>query len=98
MYFALSAPDGQKVYPIAPAGYQSRWICGKDRYYELESAGLIEWNKVKKNNQEIMAGYQKFYVEGRLKQPSNLWSDLEGNKKATRDLKNLFDGAKVSIS
>ena len=39
--------------------------------------------------------YQKFYLEGRLKQPSNLWDEIEGNKKATRDLKQLFDGEKV---
>ncbi len=95
MYFPLLAPDGQKVYPIAPAGYQSRWICGKDRYDELERAGLIEWNKVKKNDHEIWQVYQKFYLEGRLKQPSNLWSELEGNKKATRDLKIMFDGTKI---
>jgi adenine-specific DNA-methyltransferase len=95
MYFAVKAPDGSSVYPIAPAGYESRWICGTDRYDEMAAEGLIEWQKVVKDGKETWQVYQKFYLEGRLKQPSNLWSELEGNKKATRDLKALFDGEKV---
>ncbi len=95
MYYAVTAPDGQQVFPVAPAGYESRWICGKDRYEEMVSEGLIEWQKFTKDGREVWQVYQKFYLEGRLKQPSNLWSELEGNKKATRDLKALFDGEKV---
>ncbi|MDN4016197.1 site-specific DNA-methyltransferase [Zwartia panacis] len=95
MYYALTAPDGQQIFPVSPAGYDSRWICGKERYKEMVSAGLIEWQKVTRDGREVWQVYQKFYLEGRLKQPSNLWSELEGNKKATRELKTLFDGEKV---
>ncbi len=95
MFYPLTAPDGAKVYPIAPSGYESRWICGKSRYEEMLSQDLIEWQKVKRKGKEEWRVYQKFYLEGRLKQPSNLWSQLEGNKKATRDLRALFDGEKV---
>ena len=34
--------------------------------------------------------YYKFYLEGRTKRPSNLWNDIEGNKKAQIDLKALI--------
>jgi len=95
MYYEVNAPDGEKIYPIAPAGYESRWICGKNRYDEMMAEGLIEWRQVTKDGKTSWQVYQKFYLEGRLKQPSNLWSGLEGNKKATRDLKALFDGEKV---
>ena len=95
MYYAVTAPDGQDTFPIAPAGYESRWICGKDRFNEMLSEGLIEWQQVKKDGKPTWQVYQKFYLEGRLKQPSNLWDELEGNKKATRELKTLFDGEKV---
>jgi len=95
MYYPLTAPDGKIIFPIAPAGYESRWICGKERYDEMLVEGLIEWKQVKKDGETIWQVYQKFYLEGRLKQPSNLWTELEGNKKATRDLKALFDGDKV---
>ena len=92
MYYPLTAPDGSEVFPIAPAGYESRWICGKDKFDELNSANLIEWKQDADNNWNV---YQKFYLEGRLKQPGNLWTKIEGNKKATRDVRDLFDGKKV---
>jgi adenine-specific DNA-methyltransferase len=95
MFYPVEAPDGTKIYPVAPAGYESRWICGQEKYKEMQRNGFIEWNFVNKNGDQIWQVYQKFYLEGRLKQPSNLWSDLEGNKKATRDLKELFNGEKV---
>lgn len=95
MYYPLNDPDGGSVFPIAPAGYESRWICGKERYDELSADGLIEWQKIERNGRSFWQVYQKFYLEGRLKQPSNLWSELEGNKKATRDLKTMFDSEKV---
>lgn len=34
--------------------------------------------------------YQKFYLEDKKRAVSNLWDDIDGNKKATRDLKGLF--------
>ena len=49
MYYPLVAPDGTEIYPIAPAGYESRWICGFERFRELEGDGLIEWGRVNKS-------------------------------------------------
>jgi adenine-specific DNA-methyltransferase len=95
MYYAVSAPDGTAVYPIAPAGYESRWVCGKSTYEKLLADGFIEWKKVNKEGEQQWQVYQKHYVGSALKQPSNLWNDEEGNKKATRDLNELFDGQKV---
>jgi len=95
MFYPVAAPDGTKVFPIAPAGYESRWVCGKSTYEKLLADGMIEWRKVKKNGSEQWQVYQKHYVGSALKQPSNLWNDEEGNKKATRDLNTLFDGLKV---
>ena len=95
MYYGLTAPNGTVVYPIGPGGYESRWICGRDRYNEMALEGLIEWQQVERDGTPSWQVYQKFYLEGRLKQPSNLWDELEGNKKATRALKALFDGEKV---
>lgn len=95
MYYPVTSPEGTKVYPIAPAGYESRWVCSQSTYEKLVKDGLIEWRKVSKNGAEQWQVYQKHYVEAALKQPSNLWNDEEGNKKATRDLNALFDGLKV---
>lgn len=95
MHYGLEAPDGTVVYPIGPGGYDSRWICGRDRYSEMLSDGFIEWKRVQRADGEQWHPFQKFYLDGREKRPSNLWTDVEGNKKATRELRDLFDGEKV---
>ena len=94
MYYEIKAPDGTPTFPISPSGYESRWRCGSETYKELQEKSLIEWVKVNESGADIWKVYQKFYLEGRTKQPSNLWQDIEGNKKATIDVKNLF-GSKV---
>jgi adenine-specific DNA-methyltransferase len=96
MYYGIESPNGEYIFPIGPGGYESRWRCSKDTYEELKSNGMIEWVESEDNNSKTWKPYQKFYSEGRTKQPSNLWKvlDIEGNKKASLDVKNLF-GAKV---
>ena len=95
MYYGVKAPDGTVVFPKGPTGYDSRWICGEAKYNELEANHLIEWKKTERNGISKWNVYQKFYLEGRSKAPGNLWTDVEGNKKATRDIRNLFDTQKV---
>ncbi len=90
MYYGIQTPDGSEVFPVGPTGYDSRWRCGEDSYWELVRNNRIEWKK----GQDGWRPYQKFYLEGRLKQPSNLWEGIEGNKKASLTIKGLF-GAKV---
>lgn len=95
MYFPVEAPDGSQVYPVGPGGYESRWRCGPETYKSNLTNGLIQWKEVKNSDgSKEWKVYQKFYLEGRLKQPGNLWTDLEGNKKASREVRELF-GEKV---
>jgi len=92
MYFPVEAPDGTVVYPVGPGGYESRWRCGPCTYKELQADGLIEWRQVEEIGVRTWRPYQKFYLEGRTKQASNLWTDIEGNKKASRELSGLLGG------
>ncbi len=39
--------------------------------------------------------YVKYYLSGRLKQVSNLWNDIDGNKKGSIELRELFEKKKV---
>lgn len=95
MFYAVEAPDGTQVYPIGPSGYESRWSCGKERYLELLEDGHIEWKQVDRNGKLEWHPYQKFYLDGREKRPSNLWTNIDGNKKGTREIRALFDQEKV---
>ena len=93
MFYPILAPDGTSIYPIAPNGYESRWRCQESRYLSLMKEGRIEWQKGK----DGWKVYQKFYLEGRTKQPGNLWIDIEGNKKATITLKKLLPESDFSF-
>jgi len=95
MFYPVYSPDGTEVFPIAPAGYEGRWRFEKSTYEQYLSEGLILWKKTKRNGEEIWWPYVKYYLEGRTKRPSPLWTDLDGNKKASRDLRTLFDGKKI---
>jgi adenine-specific DNA-methyltransferase len=95
MYYPILDPDGNKVYPIAPAGYEGRWRFERKTYDRLVKEQLILWKKSKRDDGEIWWPYVKYYLEGRTKRPSPLWDDLEGNKKAARDLRAIFEGAKL---
>lgn len=95
MYYALAAPDGSSVYPIGPGGYESRWICGRDRFVDLVDEGLVEWKQITRDGKGEWHPYQKFYLDGREKRPSNLWTDLDGNKKGTREIRQIFNGEKA---
>ena len=95
MYYPVINPDGEEVFPIAPAGYEGRWRFEKSTFEKYNSEGYIFWKKTKRNNEEIWWPYVKYYLEGRTKRPSPLWTDLDGNKKASRDLRSLFDGKKL---
>lgn len=95
MFFPIIAPDGTEVYPIGPTGYESRWICSPDTAKRLANSNMLAWKQVTKNGETRWQVYQKFYLENRTKAPGNLWTDVEGNKKATRDVRDVFDSKKV---
>lgn len=91
MFYPIKAPDGTKVFPIAPEGWESRWSCGKDTYDQLLVDDEIVW----KNDDGNWKVYQKFYLKDGKKEVSDLWDGLDGNKKGTRETTSLFDGVKV---
>lgn len=95
MFFPVINPDGEEVYPIAPEGWESRWVCGQETYRELIEKDEIVWKKVKKGNVEKWQIYQKHYANDEGREVSDLWTSEAGNKKATKEVSALFGGAKV---
>lgn len=91
MYYPVESPDGKEVYPIGPGGYESRWRFGRDTYQQYCDENLVVW--LPSRSGEILP-YVKYYLDGRIKQVSNLWTDIDGNKKGSLELKELL-GKKV---
>lgn len=94
MYYPINTPDGSSVYPIGPSGYESCWRFGKSTYSQYEKQKLIIWKEREKNGVKGWIPYVKYYLEGREKRPSSLWINIDGNKKATHEIKELL-GDKV---
>ena len=98
MFYPVIAPDGTEVYPFGPTGYLSRWRVGRDTFNQLLEDNMIVWKKsdsvevVEKDGyvKSMWTPYVKYYLEGRTKQVSNLFQDIEGNKKASLVLKDLL--------
>lgn len=97
MFYPVIAPDGTNVYPFGPSNYLSRWRVAEDTYNSLVKDDMIVWKKKDKYERIVVDGienspwtpYVKYYADGRTKQVSNLFQDIEGNKKASLDLKNI---------
>ena len=94
MYYAIKAPDGNDVYPIGPTGYEGCWRVERKTYEKLVSENLIIWKKTTRLGAEAWWPYVKYYAEGRTKRPSPLWTEIEGNKKASRDLRAILGDGK----
>jgi len=86
LYYPIAGPDGKPVHPIGPTGYESRWRGDLKRFKQFDKLKMVEWIQM----DDGWRPYIKYYLEGRGKAPSNLWTDLEGNKKATIELKEFF--------
>ena len=91
MFFPILAPDGTEVYPYGPSGYESRWRVGPEKVKQMIKNNMLYF---KKDNIGKWKVYYKFYAEGKTKRPSNLWIDLDGNKKAQIELKSVISDSK----
>ena len=91
MFFPIIAPDGTEVYPYGPSGYESRWRVGPDKVKKMREDNMLYF---KQDNTGKWKVYYKFYTEGKTKRPSNLWTDIDGNKKAQIELKSVVGDVK----
>ena len=93
MWFALTAPDGTEVWPVAPEGWEGRWVLSKDTWDERGRLGFTEW--IKREN-----GWVPYYIEIASETPtapwSTLWTDVDQNRQAAAELTAVM-GAKVEF-
>lgn len=103
MFYPIVAPDGSQVYPFGPTNYLSRWRVAKNTFEQLCNDNMIIWKEGKNEENIVVDGYKKsrwipyvkYYAEGRTKQVSNLLQNIDGNKKASIELKELFESKSI---
>ena len=91
MFFPIIAPDGSEIYPYGPTGYESRWRVGPDKVRKMIDENLLYFKQDDNGRWKV---YYKFYSDGKTKRPSNLWTDLDGNKKAQIEIKSIISDTK----
>lgn len=103
MFYPIISPDGEEVYPFGPHEYLSRWRVAQNSFNQLVEDDMIVWKEKKIFQSQTIDGitnskwvpYVKYYATGRTKQVSNLLVDIEGNKKASIDLRNSLGAKKL---
>lgn len=98
MFYPVIAPDGTEVFPFGPYNYLSRWRVVKSSYEKLLKNNMIVWKESKTTVPIVIDGiskskwnpYVKYYAEGKTKHISNLLLDIDGNKKASLEIKEIF--------
>jgi len=87
MWYVLEAPDGTETWPIAPEGWEGRWVLRKEEWLRRQSDGMTEW--VQRDGK-----WTPYYIEVAPTVPmapwSTLWTDVDQNRQAKADLTQIF--------
>ncbi|MCG0996404.1 site-specific DNA-methyltransferase [Acetobacter indonesiensis] len=89
MYFALTAPDGSKVYPKNPDGSDSRWRWSPERVQQ--ELWRIEWVKGRKG---WSANFRIYADDNDTRPPETIWTHAfaGSNRHAKSEAKGYIDG------
>ncbi|MCZ8158325.1 MAG: site-specific DNA-methyltransferase [Rhizobiaceae bacterium] len=91
MYFSLTAPDGEVIFPKNPDGSDSRWRWSPKRVEE--EAHRLEWVKGRNG----WSPYFRIYADDNEKRPpETIWphTDVGSNRTAKLEAKGFIDGEK----
>ena len=79
MWYSLTAPDGSELWPIAPEGWEGRWVLSRKTWEDRVAAGLAKWEK-------RSYGWMPYYIEIAPKNPTvpwpTLWTEVDQNRQA----------------
>jgi adenine-specific DNA-methyltransferase len=91
LYFALTAPDGERVFPKLEGGGDGAWRWSPKKV--AAEIARIDWTGSKGN----WTPYYRIYAdESEGKPPETIWfaTDVGSTRNATAEVKALFDGVK----
>jgi adenine-specific DNA-methyltransferase len=87
LWYPLTAPDETVVYPIAPEGWEGRWVLSETTWREREAAGLTKWVKRK-------YGWVPYYIEIAPQEPATpwptIWTEVDQNRQAKAEFTALM--------
>jgi adenine-specific DNA-methyltransferase len=86
LWYPLTAPDGTEVWPIAPEGWEGRWVLSDDTWKKREAQKLTQWIK-------RSYGWVPYYIETAPNEPGvpwpTIWTDIDQNRQAKAEYTEL---------
>ncbi|MDP3193195.1 site-specific DNA-methyltransferase [Rhodoferax sp.] len=79
LFYELTAPDETKVLPMAPEGWEGRWVMKKETFDDLDKQGQIVWTK---RDYGWVPYYKEYAPADPLTPYSSIWDDLDQNRQA----------------
>lgn len=87
LWYPLLAPDGTEVLPVAPEGWEGRWVLREQEWGDRTERGLTEW--IKRDY-----GWVPYYIEVAPDEAtapwSTIWDDVDQNRQAKASLTEIF--------
>ncbi len=93
MFFPISGPNGEDVYPIRNDGAEGCWRWGKKKMYDVVSRGDVEF--VQRDDGTYIV-YEKIRTTDPRFKPYRTWiTDVGTTADGSKVVRDLFDGSKV---
>ncbi|HEX2852898.1 MAG TPA: site-specific DNA-methyltransferase [Opitutaceae bacterium] len=94
MFFPLTDPDGQEVFPIHDNGEEARWAMGRPGIAKHEAAGSLIWKRRSKQGKVGWEPYTREFAPDDPARPyPTIWSDLPTMRQAKALLRDIFHTA-----
>lgn len=88
MFFPITDPEGNDVYPIHDDGREARWAMGLDGVNKLISENALIW---KKRDDKWIPYTREFAPEMPLKPWHTIWNDLDTTRQTKAHHKSIFN-------
>ena len=94
MFFPLTDPDGNDVFPIHENGEEARWSMSLKGIDKCKSDGTFIWKRIVKGGKEVWEPYIREYAPEVPTRPfPTIWSDLPTMRQAKATLRDMFGTA-----
>lgn len=91
MWFAVTAPNGQEVWPIHDDGREARWALGKASIEQLQDSGELIWKNRGTQEAPTWVPYTREFAKETPTRPFNtLWTDLPTTRQTKAHQKEIF--------
>lgn len=89
LFYPVAAPDGTDVLPIAPEGWEGRWVMAEATFNDLTAQDLMVW---KQRDYGWVPYYKEYAPDEPMAPYSSIWDDLDQNRQAKAEYTSLLGG------